>query len=85
MAPQKLQAGSDMPKVTLPMVGGGEVSTGADNGWKMAVVFPGRYATRPERSRAPYGSGLAAFAARAKPAIHTLQGPVAQQDRASDS
>ena len=43
MAPHKLQAGSDMPRITLPKVGGGEVSTEAGGGWKMVVVYRGRH------------------------------------------
>ena len=43
MAPQKLQAGSDMPRMTLPRVGGGEVSTEAGSGWKMVVVYRGKH------------------------------------------
>jgi peroxiredoxin len=43
MAPQKLQAGSDMPRITLPKVGGGEVSTEAGEGWKMVVVYRGKH------------------------------------------
>jgi hypothetical protein len=43
MAPQKLQAGSDMPKITLPKVGGGEVSTEAGDRWKMVVVYRGKH------------------------------------------
>jgi peroxiredoxin len=43
MAPQKLQAGSDMPRVTLPKVGGGEVSTEARDGWKLVVVYRGKH------------------------------------------
>ena len=43
MAPQKLQAGSAMPKLTLPKVGGGEVSTEAAGGWKMVVVYRGKH------------------------------------------
>lgn len=43
MAPQKLQAGSDMPRITLPRVGGGKVSTEAGEGWKMVVVYRGKH------------------------------------------
>jgi peroxiredoxin len=43
MAPQKLQAGSDMPKITLPRVGGGEVSTATGDRWKMVVVYRGKH------------------------------------------
>lgn len=43
MAPQKLQAGSDMPRITLPRVGGGEVSTEAGDRWKMVVVYRGKH------------------------------------------
>jgi peroxiredoxin len=43
MAPQKLQAGAPMPKLTLPKVGGGEVSLTADGGWKLVVVYRGKH------------------------------------------
>ena len=43
MAPQKLQAGSDMPRLTLPKVGGGEISTESRDGWKMIVVYRGKH------------------------------------------
>lgn len=43
MAPQKLQAGSEMPKLALPRVGGGEVSVGNGQGWQMIVVYRGKH------------------------------------------
>ena len=43
MAPQKLQAGAPMPRLTLPKVGGGQVSTEAGGGWKMVVVYRGKH------------------------------------------
>ena len=43
MAPQKVHAGSDMPKLSLPRVGGGEVQLGAQSGWQMVVVYRGKH------------------------------------------
>lgn len=43
MAPQKLQAGSDMPKLSLPKVGGGEISVGNASKWEMVVVYRGKH------------------------------------------
>ena len=43
MAPQKLQAGSMLPTISLPMVGGGELQIGGAGGWKMLVVYRGKH------------------------------------------
>ena len=43
MAPRKLAAGSDMPKVTVPKVGGGEISIGGGHGWQVLVVYRGKH------------------------------------------
>ena len=43
MAPNKLQAGSDMPKLSLPRVGGGNVDLGGRPGWQMVVVYRGKH------------------------------------------
>ncbi len=43
MAPQKLQAGSDMPKVSLPRVGGGEIFLAAGDVWNVVVVYRGKH------------------------------------------
>jgi peroxiredoxin len=44
MAPQKLRAGADMPKLSLPRVGGGNMEIGAGGpGWKMVVVYRGKH------------------------------------------
>lgn len=43
MPSQKLQAGTDMPKASLPKAGGGEVSLGGGEGWKMVVVYRGKH------------------------------------------
>jgi peroxiredoxin len=43
MAPQKLPAGSLMPTITAPKVGGGEVSLGGQIGWQLIVVYRGKH------------------------------------------
>ena len=43
MAPQKLQAGGDMPKLSLPRVGGGEVQIGGSGKWQVVVVYRGKH------------------------------------------
>lgn len=43
MAPQKLQAGSEFPKLSLPKVGGGEVTIGNGGKWEMLVVYRGKH------------------------------------------
>ena len=43
MAPQKLQAGSMLPAIVLPRVGGGELQIGGAGGWKMLVVYRGKH------------------------------------------
>lgn len=43
MAPQKLQSGSEMPKLSLPKVGGGKISLGTGDGWQMVVVYRGKH------------------------------------------
>lgn len=39
----KLTAGAPMPAITLPMVDGGEVSTGGSGGWRLFVVYRGKH------------------------------------------
>lgn len=43
MASKKLQAGSDMPNLSLPRVGGGNVDLGGRLGWKMVIVYRGKH------------------------------------------
>jgi peroxiredoxin len=43
MAPQKLQAGADMPRLSLPRVGGGNMEIGVGPGWMMVVVYRGKH------------------------------------------
>lgn len=43
MAPQKVQAGSDMPKLSLPKLGGGEIGFETGSKWKMIVVYRGKH------------------------------------------
>ena len=43
MAPQKLQAGSMLPTISVPRVGGGELQIGGAGGWKMLVVYRGKH------------------------------------------
>jgi peroxiredoxin len=43
MASEKLQAGSAMPKVSIPRVGGGELDLGSGDGWRMLVVYRGKH------------------------------------------
>jgi peroxiredoxin len=43
MAATKLQAGSRMPEVLLPQVGGGHLSLDADQTWKLVVVYRGKH------------------------------------------
>ncbi len=43
MASKKLQAGSEMPNLSLPRVGGGNVDLGGRSGWKMVVVYRGKH------------------------------------------
>lgn len=43
MAPQRIQAASRMPPLTLPVVGGGEVDIGNGNKWEMLVVYRGKH------------------------------------------
>jgi hypothetical protein len=45
MAPQKIAAGSDMPKMTLPKAGGGQISIG-DLHRRQMLVARGRLAGR---------------------------------------
>jgi peroxiredoxin len=39
----KLNAGVDMPSLTLPKVGGGEVRIGGPSGWQLVVVYRGKH------------------------------------------
>jgi len=43
MASEKLEAGSQMPKVSVPKVGGGELHLGSGEGWRMLVVYRGKH------------------------------------------
>lgn len=43
MAAQKLTAGADMPNLSVPRVGGGNIEIGAGPGWKMVVVYRGKH------------------------------------------
>jgi len=43
MAVEKLKAGSVMPKVSVPKVGGGELTLGSGQGWQMLVVYRGKH------------------------------------------
>ena len=43
MSPSKLQAGSILPTITLPKVGGGELQLGGPGAWKMLVVYRGKH------------------------------------------
>lgn len=43
MAPQRLQAGSDMPKVSLPRAGGCEIELGGSDKWQVAIVYRGKH------------------------------------------
>jgi peroxiredoxin len=43
MTQTKLEAGSAFPTLTLPKVGGGEISVGGAGGWRMLVVYRGKH------------------------------------------
>ena len=43
MGPQKLQAGSMLPTISLPRVGGVDLPIGGAGGWKMLVVYRGKH------------------------------------------
>lgn len=43
MAPQKLAAGSEIPKLSLPKVGGDQVTLGGNGRWEMVVVYRGKH------------------------------------------
>lgn len=43
MAPTKLQAGSKMPDLSLPRVGGGKIDLSGRPGWQMVVVYRGKH------------------------------------------
>ena len=43
MSPPKLLAGSILPTISLPKVGGGELQIGGAGGWKMLVVYRGKH------------------------------------------
>lgn len=43
MSPQKLQAGSILPTISLPRAGGGELQIGGGGSWKMLVVYRGKH------------------------------------------
>jgi len=40
---QKLRAGSAMPAIAVPKVGGGEIAIGSSGGWQMVVVYRGKH------------------------------------------
>jgi hypothetical protein len=39
----KIQAGATMPTLTVPKVGGGEITIGSSAGWQMVVVYRGKH------------------------------------------
>ncbi len=41
--PSKLRAGSTLPPLTLPAVGGGELRVGGTGAWQMLVVYRGKH------------------------------------------
>lgn len=43
MPSQKLAAGSVLPKISFPKVGGGELTIGNSKGWEMLVVYRGKH------------------------------------------
>ncbi|MGE0521632.1 MAG: peroxiredoxin-like family protein [Variibacter sp.] len=43
MSQYKLKAGSDMPSLSMPKVGGGELVLGGAKGWVMIVVYRGKH------------------------------------------
>ena len=43
MVLHKLPAGSDMPKISLPKVGGGKITIGEGPDWQMLVVYRGKH------------------------------------------
>ncbi len=43
MIHNSLAAGSDMPKMTVPKVGGGEIQLGNSHGWQLLVVYRGKH------------------------------------------
>lgn len=43
MTSQKRPAGSDMPAISLPKVGGGQVQIGGRPGWQLVVVYRGKH------------------------------------------
>ena len=43
MSSQKLQAGSMLPTISLPKVGGGKLQIGGAGAWKMVVVYRGKH------------------------------------------
>jgi len=43
MTSQKVKAGSEMPRLTLPRTGGGVVNVGDPTGWQVVVVYRGKH------------------------------------------
>lgn len=43
MMSQKLTAGADFPKVTVPTLDGGSLTLGGGGGWQMIVVYRGKH------------------------------------------
>ena len=41
--PSSLAAGSRFPEMTLPLVGGGEVTLGGPGGWRLVIVYRGKH------------------------------------------
>ncbi|MCX7311618.1 MAG: redoxin domain-containing protein [Hyphomicrobiales bacterium] len=39
----KLAAGSEFPSLSMPKVGGGEVTVGGHSGWQMLVIYRGKH------------------------------------------
>lgn len=43
MPHQSLAAGSDLPKITVPKAGGGEIHLGGERSWRVVVVYRGKH------------------------------------------
>lgn len=43
MSSNKLKAGSDMPKLSIARVGGGDLQIGGDGRWQLVVVYRGKH------------------------------------------
>ncbi len=65
-----LESGSALPAITLPLVGGGEMTCGGEAGWRLLVVYRGKhcplckkYLTRLEELKPRYGDAAATVVA----------------------